>query len=54
MTYLHNDVQTFEDAVMLTARQTGIIAPAIEKDFCCYDYYYLRNFHILYLKVTLL
>ena len=30
---MHNDVPTFEDAVMLTARQTGIIAPAIEKDY---------------------
>lgn len=33
MIYLHNDTQTFEDAVMLTAKQTGIMAPAIEKDY---------------------
>ena len=33
MTYLHNDAPTFEDAVMLTARETGIIAPAIEKNY---------------------
>lgn len=33
MTYLHNDAQIFEDAVMLAARQAGIIAPAIEKDY---------------------
>lgn len=33
MTYLHNDVKTFEDAIMLTYEQTGLIPQAIEKDF---------------------
>lgn len=33
MTYLHNDVKTFEDAIMLTYEQTSLIPQAIEKDY---------------------
>lgn len=33
MTYLHNDVKIFEDAIMLTYEQTGLIPQAIEKDY---------------------
>lgn len=33
MTYLHNDVKAFEDAIMLTYKQNGLMPQAIEKDY---------------------
>ncbi len=33
MTYLHNDVKAFEDAIMLTYKQIGLMPQAIEKDY---------------------